>query len=146
MGIPTFLDRPATTTFFPSVGIPRIIILMLVQLNVNLLKKGEVSKDSTCAFNDFPNSPGGSRKHSGLIQAHAAHVNHMEAVHILGRCNCITDGALIYVICRKTEIQFMNTYVTNQPNQFCITTVCVYLAKAAAPAGHQHDDLCWAYR
>lgn len=40
MGIPTFLDRPATTTFFPSVGIPRIIILMLVELNVNLLKKG----------------------------------------------------------------------------------------------------------
>lgn len=40
MGIPTFLDRPATTTFFPSVGIPRINILMLVELDVNLLKRG----------------------------------------------------------------------------------------------------------
>lgn len=83
---------------------------MLVELNINLKKRGRLARPLlTCAINDFPDSPGGSRKHSGLIQAHAAHVNHMEAVHILGRCNCITDGALIYVICQKTEIQFMST-------------------------------------
>lgn len=67
----------------------------------------------------------------------------MEAVHILGRCNSITEGALIYVICQKTEIQFVNTEMTNQPNQsFWFTAVSVYLGEAAAPGGHQHDDLC----
>lgn len=56
----------------------------------------------TGAINDLPDSPGGSRKHGGLIQAHAAHVYYMESIHILGRRNCIADRALIYMICQKT--------------------------------------------
>lgn len=57
----------------------------------------------TCAFNDFPDSPGSCGKHGGLIQAHAAHVHHVEAVHILGWRNGVADDALIDVVCMKTR-------------------------------------------
>lgn len=65
----------------------------------------------TCAFNNFPDTPGSGREHGGLIQAHAAHVDHVETIHILGRGNCIADCALIDVFCpNKRELQSTQLY------------------------------------
>lgn len=65
----------------------------------------------TCAFNNFPNTPGSGREHGGLIQAHAAHVDHVETVHILGWGNCIADCTLIDVFCpNKRELQSKQLY------------------------------------
>lgn len=60
----------------------------------------------TCAFNNFPDSPGSSREHGGLIQAHAAHIDYVEAVHVLGRWDCITDCALVDVVCQETKTNY----------------------------------------
>ena len=60
----------------------------------------------TCTFNNFPDSPGSGWKHSGLIQAHATHIDHMEAVHVLGGGNCITHCALINVVCLETMTSY----------------------------------------
>lgn len=106
MGMPTFLERPATTTFFPSVGIPERI-----QTSKGLLRRISILRGRwwytvtplTCAFNNFPDSPGSCREHGGLIQAHAAHIHNVEAIHILGWRNCIADYALINVVWMKTR-------------------------------------------
>ena len=108
MGMPTFLERPATTTFFPSVGIPerREFVLKLIKKKFRLQPKRKQVIALwlfTCAFNNFPDSPGCGREHGGLIQAHAAHVYYVEAVHVLGWGNCITDCALIYVTCQENK-------------------------------------------
>lgn len=43
--------------------------------------------------------------------------------------------------------QKYSLWIHNQPNQsFWFTAASVYPGEAAAPGGHQHDDLCWAYR
>lgn len=60
----------------------------------------------TCAFDNFPDSPGSGRKHGRLIQAHATHINYVEAVHVLGRGHCIADGALINVVCQKIKTSY----------------------------------------
>lgn len=57
----------------------------------------------TCAFDNLPDSPGSSREHGGLIQAHATHINHMEAVHVLARGNSVADCTFVNVFCQKTE-------------------------------------------
>lgn len=57
----------------------------------------------TRALNYLPDSPGSSRKHGGLVQAHAANIHHMETVYILGRRDCIADHTLIDVVCEKEE-------------------------------------------
>lgn len=62
----------------------------------------------TCAFNNFHDSPGSGREHGGLIQAHATHINYVEAVHVLGRGNCIADCALIDVVCQKTKTKLQS--------------------------------------
>lgn len=110
IGIPTFLDRPATTTFFPSVGIPDEGKNKTVRQQLQGQRSREDGVIFTCAFDDFPYSPGCSRKHGGLIQAHAAHVDHMEAVHVLCRWNGIAYCALVNVICERvvTKARFQD--------------------------------------
>lgn len=66
----------------------------------------------TCAFDDFPDSPGSGGQHGGLVQAHAAHIDHVEAIHILAREHSITDAPLVNVFCEKTVgMLFTRQYV-----------------------------------
>lgn len=52
----------------------------------------------TCAFNDLHDAPGSGGQHGGLIQAQAAHVKHMEAVHVLAGRHRVADSAFVDVI------------------------------------------------
>ncbi len=81
----------------------QIVSFYIVCLEFNLYRKRLVTP-VTCAFNNFPDSPGSGGKHGGLIEAHAAHIDHVEAVHVLGWGHCITDCALINVFCGKSRI------------------------------------------
>lgn len=53
----------------------------------------------TSALDDFPDSPWGGGQHAGLIQAHAANVDYVEAVHVFIRAHCVTHTPLVNMLC-----------------------------------------------
>ena len=52
----------------------------------------------TCAFDDLHDPPGSGGQHGGLVQAHTAHVDHVEAIHVLAGGHGVADSAFVDVI------------------------------------------------
>lgn len=57
----------------------------------------------TSSLDDFPHPPWGGWQHGILVQAHASHVYHMEAIHIFIRCHSIADLALINMLWKEEQ-------------------------------------------
>ena len=51
----------------------------------------------TCAFDDFPDSPGRGWQHGGLVETHTAHVHHVEAIHVFAGTHGVADATLVNV-------------------------------------------------
>lgn len=76
---------------------------LFAHCGVSTSRQRAIVPSVTCASDHFPDSPGGGGEHGGLVQAHATHVHHVEAVHVLGRGHGVADGALVDVICRENK-------------------------------------------
>jgi len=110
MGMPTFFDLPATTTFFPSVGMPaedKIRVLKQTQAGV-MPDSSQIPQQQlpTSSLNDLPDPPRGSRQHGVLVEAHAPHVYHVEAINVFVRSHSIANLALINMFWKRTKSSF----------------------------------------
>lgn len=95
----------------------RILFRLFVLQIFNCMREDMVTP-VTCAFDNFPDSPGSGRQHGGLIQAHATYIDYMEAIYVLGRGNCITDSALINVVCNEAKKRYSQFVILQV---FCIS-------------------------
>lgn len=102
MGIPTFFDRPATTTFFPSVGMPAVDMRVLRQIQAGVVPySSQILQQLTSSLNDLPHTPWGSWQHGILVKAHAPHIYYMKAINIFVWSHSIANLSLINVFWKR---------------------------------------------
>lgn len=107
MGMPTFFDLPATTTFFPSVGMPAEDKME----SEDKARAGAMPESSqilqqqllTSSLNDLPHPPWGSRQHGVLVKAHAPHIYHVKAINVFVWSHSIANLALIDMFWKRTK-------------------------------------------